>query len=263
MVPRPGEPRPLPPGRLHTLTRHPDPIMTGRKDNVMHAVILAGGKGVRLRPYTTALPKPLVPIGDEYSILDIVLRQLAQQGFDRATLAIGYLGQPHPRLRRRRPAVGHRGRLRHRGRPARHHRPGPADPGPAARGVPRHERRRPHRPGLRRAACAHHSASGAPLTVATYARRCGSTSGCSRPSAGKVVGFTEKPTIDYRVSMGVYGLSKTDARSATPPGSRWASTTSSSTCSTARSRRRSSASTASGSTSAGPTTTTARTPSSA
>ena len=58
----------------------------------MHAVILAGGRGVRLRPYTTRLPKPLVPIGDEFSILDIVLQQLAQQGFDRATLAIGYLG---------------------------------------------------------------------------------------------------------------------------------------------------------------------------
>ena len=55
----------------------------------MHAVILAGGQGVRLRPYTTRLPKPLVPIGDEFSILDIVLQQLAQQGFDRATLAIG------------------------------------------------------------------------------------------------------------------------------------------------------------------------------
>ena len=49
----------------------------------MHAVILAGGKGVRLRPYTTALPKPLVPIGDEYSILEIILRQLAAQGFSR------------------------------------------------------------------------------------------------------------------------------------------------------------------------------------
>jgi len=58
----------------------------------MHAIILAGGKGVRLRPYTTRLPKPLVPIGDEFSILEIVLRQLAQQGFSDVTLAIGYLG---------------------------------------------------------------------------------------------------------------------------------------------------------------------------
>ena len=56
------------------------------------AFILAGGKGVRLRPYTTLIPKPLVPIGD-HSIIEIVLRQLAARGFTRATIAIGHLGQ--------------------------------------------------------------------------------------------------------------------------------------------------------------------------
>lgn len=59
----------------------------------MHAVILAGGRGVRLRPYTTAFPKPLVPIGDEYAIMEIVLRQLQAAGFDTVTIAIGHLGQ--------------------------------------------------------------------------------------------------------------------------------------------------------------------------
>lgn len=59
----------------------------------MHAVILAGGRGVRLRPYTTALPKPLVPIGDEYAIIEVVLRQLRADGFDSITIAIGHLGQ--------------------------------------------------------------------------------------------------------------------------------------------------------------------------
>ncbi|MFD6301827.1 sugar phosphate nucleotidyltransferase, partial [Streptomyces sp. NPDC060223] len=58
----------------------------------MHAVILAGGKGVRLRPYTTALPKPLVPIGDQHAILEIVMRQLANSGFTSCTIAIGHLG---------------------------------------------------------------------------------------------------------------------------------------------------------------------------
>jgi NDP-mannose synthase len=56
------------------------------------AVIVAGGQGVRLRPYTTLIPKPLVPIGDKYSILEIVLLQLAEQGFGKVTLAIGHLG---------------------------------------------------------------------------------------------------------------------------------------------------------------------------
>ncbi len=59
----------------------------------MHAVILAGGRGVRLRPYTTAFPKPLVPIGDEYAIMEIVLRQLHAAGFRTITIAIGHLGQ--------------------------------------------------------------------------------------------------------------------------------------------------------------------------
>ena len=39
------------------------------------AVILAGGKGSRLAPYTTVLPKPLLPVGDR-AILDVVVRQL-------------------------------------------------------------------------------------------------------------------------------------------------------------------------------------------
>ncbi len=53
------------------------------------AVVLAGGKGSRLRPYTVVLPKPLMPIG-EYPILEVILRQLASQGFDRVTLAVNY-----------------------------------------------------------------------------------------------------------------------------------------------------------------------------
>jgi len=53
------------------------------------AVVLAGGKGSRLRPYTVVLPKPLMPIGD-YPILEVILRQLAAQGFDRVTLAVNY-----------------------------------------------------------------------------------------------------------------------------------------------------------------------------
>ncbi len=56
------------------------------------AVILAGGLGTRLRPYTTVLPKPLMPVGDR-PILDIVVRQLARAEFDRITIATGYLAE--------------------------------------------------------------------------------------------------------------------------------------------------------------------------
>jgi len=53
------------------------------------AVILAGGRGSRLRPYTVVLPKPLMPIGD-YSILEVIIRQLAAFGFDHVTLAVNH-----------------------------------------------------------------------------------------------------------------------------------------------------------------------------
>lgn len=55
----------------------------------MRAIILAGGKGTRLAPYTTVLPKPLMPIGDK-SILEIVIRQLVSHGFKEITMAVGY-----------------------------------------------------------------------------------------------------------------------------------------------------------------------------
>jgi NDP-sugar pyrophosphorylase family protein len=58
----------------------------------MKAVILAGGLGTRLRPYTTVFPKPLMPIGD-MPILEIVLRQLQHAGVTDVTLAVSYLAE--------------------------------------------------------------------------------------------------------------------------------------------------------------------------
>ena len=54
------------------------------------AVILAGGKGRRLQPYTAVFPKPLMPVGDR-PILEIVVDQLRSAGFGRITLAVGHL----------------------------------------------------------------------------------------------------------------------------------------------------------------------------
>lgn len=53
------------------------------------AVILAGGKGTRLRPYTVVLPKPLMPIG-EFPILEVIIRQLRSYGFEHITLAVNH-----------------------------------------------------------------------------------------------------------------------------------------------------------------------------
>ncbi|WP_320782073.1 nucleotidyltransferase family protein [Streptomyces sp. CRN 30] len=173
----------------------------------MHAVILAGGKGVRLRPYTTALPKPLVPIGDQHAILEIVLRQLATAGFTSCTLAIGHLGEiirayvgdgsqwgltidyatEDSPLGTMGPLLTMRERL-------------PEEflvmNGDILTDLD-------YADVLR-----HHRASGAPLTIATYARTVKIDFGVLTTDDSKVVGFTEKPNLDYRVSMGVYGVSR-------------------------------------------------------
>jgi NDP-mannose synthase len=174
----------------------------------MHAVILAGGKGVRLRPFTTRLPKPLVPIGEEHTILEIVLSQLARCGFTRITLAIGHFGH----LIRSYIGDGSQWGLEI----------GYTEPeevplgtiGPVLRildQLPEHflimngdvltdidysDLMRQHRE------------SDAELTVATYERQVRIDFGVLTTRDARVVGFSEKPTIDYQVSMGVYACSK-------------------------------------------------------
>ena len=53
------------------------------------AVLLAGGLGTRLQPYTVVLPKPLMPIG-EYPILEVIVRQLVRHGFEHITMAVNH-----------------------------------------------------------------------------------------------------------------------------------------------------------------------------
>jgi NDP-sugar pyrophosphorylase family protein len=84
---------PDPPDLASVLTEHARDI--SRADGEAEAAgvriaILAGGKGTRLAPYTSVLPKPLMPVGDR-AILEIVLAQLAAKGFRQVTLCVGYL----------------------------------------------------------------------------------------------------------------------------------------------------------------------------
>lgn len=59
----------------------------------MRAIILAGGKGTRLKPYTTLVPKPLVPVGNAMPILEVIIRQLARQGFTHITITVNHLAE--------------------------------------------------------------------------------------------------------------------------------------------------------------------------
>ncbi|MFJ4468006.1 NDP-sugar synthase [Streptomyces sp. NPDC089424] len=181
----------------------------------MHAVILAGGKGVRLRPYTTALPKPLVPIGDQHAILEIVLRQLSTAGFTHCTLAIGHLGEII------RAYVGDGAQWGMRVDYATEESPlGTMGPLLQLRErLPEHFlvmngdvlTDLDYADVLRR-----HEESAAPLTIATYARKVHIDFGVLTTDDSRVVAFTEKPSIDYRVSMGVYGVSRTTLDGYTP-----------------------------------------------
>ncbi|WP_261720355.1 sugar phosphate nucleotidyltransferase [Streptomyces sp. FZ201] len=181
----------------------------------MHAVILAGGKGVRLRPYTTALPKPLVPIGDQHAILEIVLRQLSASGFTHCTLAIGHLGEII------RAFVGDGSQWGMEVDYATEESPlGTMGPLLSLRErLPEHFlvmngdilTDLDYGDVLRR-----HRASGAPLTIATYERKVHIDFGVLTTDDSKVVAFTEKPSMDCRVSMGVYGLSRDTLADYTP-----------------------------------------------
>jgi mannose-1-phosphate guanylyltransferase len=181
----------------------------------MHAVILAGGKGVRLRPYTTSLPKPLVPIGERYSILEIIMRQLSQQGFTSATLAIGHLGQLI------RAYVGDGAQWGITVDYAIEESPlGTIGP------LLMMQDKLPENflvmngdilTDLDMAdVVTQHVRGQAALTVATYGRKVKIDFGVLRAQNGNIVEFTEKPTIDYRVSMGVYGVSKSALALYTP-----------------------------------------------
>ncbi|HEX2978989.1 MAG TPA: sugar phosphate nucleotidyltransferase [Anaerolineaceae bacterium] len=58
----------------------------------MKAVVLAGGKGTRLAPYTKILPKPLMPIGD-MPVLEVLIRQMKKAGVQEVTLTVGHLAE--------------------------------------------------------------------------------------------------------------------------------------------------------------------------
>ena len=55
----------------------------------MKALILAGGLGMRLRPFTSVIPKPLMPVGDQ-AIIEILIRQLKQAKVDEIYISVGY-----------------------------------------------------------------------------------------------------------------------------------------------------------------------------
>lgn len=175
-------------------------------DGPKRAVILAGGRGSRLQPYTTVLPKPLLPVGDR-AILDVVVRQLAGSGFKELILAVGYLSHLIESVFADGSELGVSIDYHYETTPL-----GTAGPlatipdldstflvmnGDVLTTLDYHELYRAHRE------------AGNALTIATHRRVLETDYGVIRldgasGSAQRVTEFVEKPEIPYVVSMGVY-----------------------------------------------------------
>jgi NDP-sugar pyrophosphorylase family protein len=173
----------------------------------MRAVILAGGLGTRLRPYTTIIPKPLVPIGDR-PVLEHIIRSLGKSGVERIDLCVGHLGQlisvylahadlpPHLRL-------------------SFNWETEPLGTAGALLGVPDLEGTFIVMNGDVLTTLDYHTLvdfhleRDAALTIAIHSQRVDVDLGVVETDDGLVRTYTEKPTLRYKASMGIYVL---DAR---------------------------------------------------
>lgn len=178
-----------------------------RPDMDNRIVILAGGKGTRLRPYTASFPKPLVPVGD-LPILEILIRQLSGQGFGRFTLALGHLaGLIRAYIAQRQSLTGH----------LEIDFVDEDEPTGTAGSLANIK-------GLDRtflvmngdvltdmdfaALVDEHEKSGAALTISAHKQEVKIDLGVLEADEdGVLQNYVEKPTLDYEVSMGVYAYS--------------------------------------------------------
>lgn len=171
----------------------------------MRAILLAGGKGVRLRPYTTTLPKPLVPIGDEMPILEVVIRQLRGHGFTHITIAVNHLANLIMAFFGDGTQWGVKIDYSLENKPLSTIGPLTLIPdlpenflimnGDLLTDLPFDEFLK------------NHIRSGGKITVASYVREQKIDFGVlDSDDSGKIIGFREKPAYTFNVSMGVYAL---------------------------------------------------------
>ncbi len=173
-----------------------------------HVVILAGGKGTRLRPFTASFPKPLVPLGD-MPILAILLRQLINHGFKEVTLTLGHLAELIRAYITQHPTLSSALKINF-----------TAEDNPTGTAGSL-----AHVPGLtdtflvmngdvltnldyNNLISAHHE-SGAALTIACHEKKVKVDLGVLETSDdGRLESYIEKPESVFRVSMGVYVYDK-------------------------------------------------------
>ena len=170
----------------------------------MRAVILAGGKGTRLRPSTSVLPKPLMPI-DGMPILNVVISQLEKHGFHRITLAVGHMADMIKAYFSDGSKFSVRIDYSHEDRPL-----GTIGPLSLINDLPSDflvmngdlltdldfsE------------FLSYHKKHGACATIGTYSKKVEIEYGIVETNHNnEIIGYNEKPALDYQVSMGIYAF---------------------------------------------------------
>ena len=178
--------------------------MTGRR-HIKQAVILAGGEGRRLLPYSRVLPKPLWPIGD-IPIVEILLRQLSRAGIHEVVMAVGYQAELIKMILGDGKQFGLKIRYSLEKKPL-----GTAAPlrlikkldsdflvlnGDLLTDLPFKK------------FMAAHLKNTAPATIATYNRTVAIDFGVIHEKDNEITGYFEKPSLGYSVSMGIYAFRK-------------------------------------------------------
>lgn len=168
----------------------------------MKSVVLAGGKGTRLLPYTRIFPKPLIPIGD-MPILEVLLRQMRRAGISDVCLAVGHLSELMRAFFQDGAQLGLNITYAYEDSPL-----GTAGPlalvgglddtflvtnGDVLTTLPIAD------------LIAYHKQTGAAATIAMHARKVKIDLGVIQLDGGnRINDYIEKPSFDYHVSMGLY-----------------------------------------------------------
>jgi NDP-sugar pyrophosphorylase family protein len=172
------------------------------------AVILAGGKGTRLGPYTALFPKPLMPLGDEMPVLELLLHQLRAAGVEEAILAVNHLHHLIRAFFGEGERVGIRISYSLEDAPL-----GTAGPLAAVLGEVGENFFMMNGDLLTTLDFAHmladHRACGAAATIASFQREVKIEFGLLETDAAlRMTGYTEKPSYPHLVSMGCYVLQR-------------------------------------------------------
>ncbi len=179
--------------------------MSRRAQTIRQAVILAGGEGRRLLPYTKVLPKPLWPVGN-IPIVEILLRQLADVGIREVIMAVGYQAELMRVILGDGKQFGLNIRYSLEGKPL-----GTAGPLKKIKGLD------PNFLVLNgdlltdfsfKNFIKDHLKSKAPATVAVFKRSVKVDFGVVVDKNDKIIDYLEKPVLGYSVSMGIYAFNR-------------------------------------------------------